>query len=225
MKNILASLLAVFGLSTQAQVAATPKVQTIDPKSLLFTLSTISDDLPRTISIGLTEAKSRLSIGEDDWAQVQFFPKSMESEVKRMLKELKDFERKNRVGIGWKNVYVRKLNHASLIIGVDASTKVAATTGSMLQKPPVLIAVGQLVGEVKDGFTVPLGGNIALYGVVSPTGVSSLAASVGEKPDDVKLTQAFSKLNAAYGLILVDWRSMLLLLGTSARGQIDVWQP
>ncbi|HRE81473.1 MAG TPA: hypothetical protein PLN52_10515, partial [Opitutaceae bacterium] len=80
-------------------------------------------------------------------------------------------------------------------------------------------------GRVKDGFTLPLGGNVTLYGYTSPEGIPVLGASVGQNPDDIKLSQAFIKLSSVSSLVLVDWRAQMLLVSANTSGGIDVWRP
>jgi hypothetical protein len=225
MLKAISSFLASVGISALASAQLPQKTELIDPKSVLFSVSTISDDLPTLEPIDARNATSKLVINEDDWTQVEFLPRSLLEDVKRMLRELSEFERANRVGVGWKNVYVRRFNRLAIIGGRDASKQIENSLGVARTAAPTLASVGRPAGRVKDGFSFSIGGNIALYGIETPNGVPVLGASVGEKPDDLKLTQAFVALNKKYGLILVDWRSKLILHGTTSRGQIEVWRP
>ena len=89
----------------------------------------------------------------------------------------------------------------------------------------VLYSTSTAGGRVKDGFVLPLGGNVTLYGYTTDEGIPVLGASVGQNPDDLKLVEAFTKLNTSAGLVLVDWRAQMLLISTKESGQIDVWRP
>jgi len=55
--------------------------------------------------------------------------------------------------------------------------------------------------------------------------VPVIGASLGPDPDDQALVRAFTRLNAALGLVLVDWKQQFILLDTSPNGKIKVWQP
>jgi hypothetical protein len=55
--------------------------------------------------------------------------------------------------------------------------------------------------------------------------VPVLAASLGPDPDNQSLVAAFSKLSASLGLVLVDWKSQFILLGTGPDGKVEAWQP
>jgi hypothetical protein len=50
-------------------------------------------------------------------------------------------------------------------------------------------------------------------------------ALIGDNADRIKFTEAFIKLNAAEGLILVDWRQQLALESVSSDGLIQFWRP
>src|SRR5947209_3975897 len=47
-------------------------------------------------------------INEDDWRQVEFIVDRDLPQVEREMAAIEDFKHANRVGLGWKNVYVRK---------------------------------------------------------------------------------------------------------------------
>jgi hypothetical protein len=82
-----------------------------------------------------------------------------------------------------------------------------------------------LVGRVAHGFTIPLGGGVALYGFHDDAGIPVLGASVGSGGDDQALVRAFTKLSATHGLILVDCRAQMLLVGVESGGDIKAWRP
>ena len=46
-----------------------------------------------------------------------------------------------------------------------------------------LFSSSTIGGQVKDGFTISLGGNVALYGYTNDEGIPVLGASVGQNPD------------------------------------------
>jgi len=64
-----------------------------------------------------------------------------------------------------------------------------------------------------------------LYGYVVDGDVPVIAALIRADPDDQALVTAFARLNAALGLVLVDWRSQLILVDTSPEGEVQVWRP
>lgn len=223
MKKLIASLLAFAGVTVSAQPLQSP--QKIDPKTILFSVPTLSDDIAALEQMDRALNGTDLAFHEDDWSQVEFLPKSLLPEIQRMLKEYKAFEQANRVQSGWRKVYVRKIERKPLISGAQSIQQLEKILGAKPGGALVLFSTGTAGGRVKDGFTLPLGGNVTLYGYTTSEGIPVLGASVGQNPDDSKLVQAFTKLNSASGLVLVDWRTQMVLVSTNASGQIDVWRP
>lgn len=191
----------------------------VDPGALLYSLPTISNDVAEREN-GAPPAPGDLTFHEDDWAQVEFFRHERLPELQRMLVELKTFERANRVTVsGWRNMYVRTLARAPVINGPNAVAHLEQALGIAKGPAPFVSA-----GRVRNGFTLPLGGGVALYGFVKDSHVPVLGASVGSTPDDQPLAAAFAKLNASDGLVLVDWRQQFVITGAKA-GKLSVWQP
>lgn len=223
MKRLLASIFALAGAVGAAE--AQPKVQTIDPRTVLFTTPTLSNDLAQLEPLLRNPGNGDLVLHEDEWSQVEFFPRSQLGEVQRVLQEYKPFERAQRVQSGWKKVYVRKIRRTPVFPGPDATRDLEGLLGVKVGTAPILFSGGAVSGSVKNGFSYPLGGNVALYGYRDSQGIPVLGANVGSNPDDSKLTSAFMKLNAERGLILVDWRAQLILVSVTLSGKIETWQP
>lgn len=224
MKRLLTSLLTLTGITGSAQPA--PVIQSLDPKAILFSVPTLSNDIAALEKMERTPDATDLVFHEDDWTQVEFIPKSLLPEIQRMLKEYKAFEQANRVpGSGWRNVYVRKIQRQPLVADPQPVQQLEKTLGAKAGGVLVLYSTGTTGGRVKDGFVLPLGGNVTLYGYTTNEGIPVLGANVGQNPDDIKLVQAFTKLNSSAGLVLVDWRAQMLLVSTKESGQIEVWRP
>ena len=94
MRKWLSSFLAMIGIVQPA--SADDSAQSIDPKSIMFTVPTISDDLAPLDPIVSPPKTDDPQMHEDDWGQVEFFHKSYQPELERMLKEYKAFEASNR---------------------------------------------------------------------------------------------------------------------------------
>lgn len=223
MKRLFALIRSVVGFSRLD--AKGQDSQTIDPNKILFTIPTLSDDLAPVEQVQLPIPDSAFTMHEDDWCQVEFFPKARLPQLHRMLKEYKSFERINRSSFGWKNVYVRRIERVPVLSGEQALTRLGSMFSSTVGQAPILHATTSLTGQVTNGFTMPLGGNIWLYGFVSDEEVPVLAALVGEHPDDAVLTAALCKLSHAEGLVLVDWKQQLVLTGVYSAGMVEVWRP
>ncbi len=198
------------------------KVQYIDPKKILFSIPTLSDDMAPLKSFSEKLSGKDFGFHEDDWCQIEFFSKSQLKTIQQILKEYKQFEQEHRVNQGWNAVYLRKIQRVPVMSSIQDLEKML---GAKAGDAPILFTHSSISGKVKNGFTLPLGGNITLYGYIDGNNIPVLGASVGKNPDDSRLTDAFLKLNASNGLFVVDWRAQLLIIGASSDSQVEVWRP
>jgi hypothetical protein len=197
----------------------------MDPNSILFSLPTISDDLPPLAPFEGDPCQTDVAFHEDEWSQVEFLPGGQLATVRRMLEAYKPFEVANRVKHGWRKTFVRKIDRAPVISGSEAVARLEAILGLKVGPAPVLFSTSSIMGRVKDGFSLPLGGSITLYGYAAPAGIPVLGALVDDDPDHHRLVEAFVRLNAAEALIVVDWRQQMTLESVDADGNIEVWRP
>ena len=223
MKKALAGLLALFGL---AGASSAQKQVLIDPRTILFSIPTISDDEAPTEALTGVVAPDDLVFHEDDWRQIEFFPASRQGEIQKKLSELAVFEKAHRHGVGWDKIYIRRFESAPVLPGPAGLDTLEAEFGASARPAPVVYHGDNVVnGRVAHGFSLPLGRNVALYGIQDSTGIPVLGASVQPGSDDLALSRAFAKLNASHHLILVDWRAHLLLVGVGADGNFEIWRP
>jgi hypothetical protein len=223
MKKLLAGLLALAGISqSMAEESKQPVI--MDPRQILLSIPTISDDIAAQDPADGAPADGALVFHEDDWTQLEFFTADRIDEVRRMLVELKTFEAAHRKGSAWTDLYIRKIERP-VVLGNEPLKRLS----SLLEKPagaaPYLSSAGSVTGRVRDGFTFALGGNVWLYGYTQDGNVPVLGALVGSNPDDTKLVDAFQRLNREAKLIFVDWRQQLLLISVKDDGQIETWSP
>lgn len=225
MRVALAGLLALTGLGST--VAAQQQVQMIDPNSILFSMSTISEDAAQLAPLNGEAGAADVTFHEDDWRQIEFFPASREQEIRQTLTALAAFEKEHRVGGGgWKKIYVRKLPARPVLAGSVALGTLAKDLGVAPGPGPVVNqGPDKILGRIAHGFSLPVGRGVALYGFSDATGVPVLGAHVAEGAEEEALTKAFVKLNARRHLILVDWRAHLLLSGVAPSGNFISWRP
>ena len=223
MKNIFTSLLAFARISDSAQSAQMP--QTLDPKSIIFSVPTLSNDIAPTELVKYSPTAADLVFHEDEWSQIEFLPESQLPEVQRLLTEYKPFEQQHRLEYGWREVYVRKINRISVTQNTTPLKQLETTLGVTSQPAPFLSSSGSVLGQVQNGFSFLVGSGITLYGYVSGQSIPVLGVIVENNSDNMALINTFVTLNAESGLILVDWISQQVLVSVTASGQVDVWQP
>jgi hypothetical protein len=214
MKKLFASLLAALGATSSPQAA-----QTVDINSVQYSMPTVAADPIEYVIPTKESFQGAPQFHEDEWAQLEFFPKSRLPEIQKALTEYKAFERENRVQYGWKKIYARSLKRSTVL----SSSSALQELGAFLPAP-ILVTSSKPLGQVKSGFSIKLGEGAHLYGLLDAKGVTVLAAHLAGA-DDMLLTQSFTKLNTKHGLILVDWRQQLVLVSVAPTGQIDVWRP
>jgi len=222
MKRILASLLAAVGFSSTTQAA--PKVQMIDVKSLQYTMPTVAADSIDYVVPTKESFQGAPQFHEDEWAQLEFFPKTRLGDIQKMLKEYKSFEVENRSKHGWKNCYARRIDRTPVLSSSISVKDIAGLVSGTAVPAPILGTFSQAFGQVKNGFSVELGKNAYLYGIRDEHGTTVLGASLAGA-DDMLLTKAFTSLSKNYSLILVDWRQQIILVSVAEDGQLDVWRP
>jgi hypothetical protein len=219
MKKFFASLL---NPKTKQQ---SENAQVIDPKKILFSVPTLSDDIASLEPLSEKPSTKDFGLHEDEWCQIEFFAKNQLKPIQQILKEYKQFEQAHRFHEGWNDVYIRKVQRVPVLSATHPITKLEELLGVKADVAPFLFTHSTISGRVKNGFTIPLGGNITIYGYVDNQDIPVLAASVGRNPDDSRLTDAFMKLNANSGLLLVDWRAQLLILAASGPSEVEFWRP
>jgi hypothetical protein len=223
MKRLFGRLLAVLALGS---VETTSQAgQTIDPSTILFSMSTISDD-SAPLEMSGPVSPTDVVFHEDEWRQVEFFPRSRLAEVQNNLKELKSFAQAHKRGIGWSKIYVRKIKPAAVVSGTGALGKLERQLGVHALAGPVLFAGSRnILGRVANGFALPLGGKVSLYGFQDSTGIPVLGANIAAGGNDQILTRAFSTVSTGERVILVDWRAQMVLISVTPDGQIEAWRP
>ena len=200
-------------------------IQFVDPKKILFSVPTLSDDIAELMPLNEKPNSKDFGFNEDEWCQIEFFPKNQLEIIQQTLREYKRFEQEHRVNEGWNDVYIRKIQRIPVLSDIHPTEKLEKLLGVKVSAAPFLFTSSAISGKVKNGFTIHLGGNIVIYGYVDKENIPVLGANVGENPDDSRLTNAFMKLNASAGLLLVDWRSQLLVIDTNNASNVKIWRP
>ncbi len=222
MKNILSALLATIGISSAVHADQTVKM--VDPKTIRFTMPTVAADSIQFVVPSKESFEGAPQFHEDEWGQLEFFPKARLTEIQSMLKEFKSFEKKNRTQYGWNDIFARKISRSPILPPGVSTTDLNSLVSGQLKPAPILGTASRALGQVKEGFAIKLGTNAHLYGISNSKGITVLGAHLAGA-DDMLLTKAFKQLSERYGLILVDWRQQLVLVSMAPNGKLDAWKP
>lgn len=223
MRKLFSILLMILGI--QPAVRAEAQTQMVDPKTVMFSMPTVAADDIKFVVPTKESFQGAPQFHEDEWCQLEFFPRSRLAEIQRRLVEYKAFEKQHRIQHGWNEIYARRISRETVVQGSDAVSAIASSIGAANRPSPILTTTSRPLGQVKDGFTLELAGSVLLYGLSAPDGIRVLGATVARGGDDSQLTKAYMTLFKKYGLLLVDWRSQQLLLSVDDKGGINVWRP
>lgn len=222
MKKLIASLMAAIGISSTPHAA--DRIETIDINKIRYTMPTVAADQIKFVVPTKESFAGAPQFHEDEWAQLEFFPKARLPEIQKLLKEYKVFEKANRTQYGWSKIYARQIARTPIAPPDISPKKLSIETQYQLLPAPILVTTSTPLGQVKDGFTLNLGTNAHLYGLANSKGIIVLAAHLAGA-DDMLLSHAFAALNKKYGLILVDWRQQFILVSVASNGEFSVWHP
>lgn len=223
MKKLLAPLMALFGAANAEQLK--PNVEMIDINAILYTMPTVAAD---SIEFSVPTPESFVGapqFHEDEWAQLEFFSESRLGEIQKALSEHKPFEKSHRGQYGWSKIYARHITRQPLFQSSQSLSHIASSFSAELGNSPILVTTSKPLGQVKNGFSFPIAPKVNLYGLSDSSGITVLGAILEPGADDHVLTEVFSKLNTEHNLILVDWRSQMILVAVEPSGQINVWRP
>jgi hypothetical protein len=176
------------------------KIETIDPRQVLFSLPTISDELP-PVAPGTTKLKKDvLEMAEDDWRQTEFVHLSHDLTIDRELADVAAIYAEKRQGQGFKELHVRKR--------IPEPLAAARIDLSALPAERYFDGVGfyGVAGLIAGGFALRMRSGIELYGVTRGGIVSALCVHVlarrGIDEADINALQALAR---EHQLCVVDW--------------------
>lgn len=223
MKKLIPALLAALGIGGAPTQAA--QVQQVDPKTIRYSMPTVAADKIEFVMPTKESFEGAPQFHEDEWCQLEFYPSARLAEVKQLLVEYKAFELRHRVEHGWNDIYARHVQRSTFVVGPGAVDQIAKSIGAARAPAPILTTTSSPLGQVKGGFTFRLPGSVLIYGLASEQGINVLAALVERGGEDLQLTKAFAALSRQSGLVLVDWRSQMVLVSSGPDGGISVWRP
>ncbi|PVZ83953.1 hypothetical protein C9426_24785 [Serratia sp. S1B] len=183
-------------------VLAKQEIFNIDPAKILFSLPTISDDLP--IVEAASSLENVLVLREDDWRQFEFLAIDMDEVVQQELQDILAIYHTQREEPGFKQLHVRK-RVAEPLPGVVLSLESLAQAFN-IEKRFSGVAFNNAAATIVNGFAwqtdsgwtffgqTDTQGNLVVLGLLPPQ--QAEAAVIAKQIDDFLL---------ANNLLLVDW--------------------
>lgn len=177
------------------------RVMMMDPKAILFSLPTISNELPACEPV---DAAPGLVLLEDDWRQIELITEGCSAKAEECLAHVKRIYRDHRQPSGaFDALHVRREVPEPLHGAEIALRALVAQLARGADMGGVLVH-GQ--GRVRDGFALQLPGGVSVYGLAPEGRVQVLGLVL---PDDADAAgaeaTALTGLMKEHHLILVDW--------------------
>jgi hypothetical protein len=178
------------------------KIESIDPRSVLFSLPTISNDLP-AIEPGSTKLnRNVLEIHEDDWRQTELIHLSLSAEIDEELADVARIYSEHRQGEFFNQIHVRRRIPAPL-----AAARIQSLSLSIPGAAPYDgLALYGVAGVVAGGWATKLASTADLFGVYQD-GFLAAVCLRGTVPPDAPEAGLLAGIAIAHGLCLVDWCS------------------
>lgn len=185
------------------------EVTTVDPKSLLYSLPTLSDEMPGLAEGTTKQGRATLELHEDDWRQLEFVSLSLQESVEKEMQSIARIHTQHREGPGFNALHIRsgvprplegtRLTRAELHGALGESTM--WLEGLSLQG---------VEGLVEGGFAARLASGLFVYGIEREEGVSVLGVeweprSGAALDEDTRLLTALAN---RWQLGLIDWCRM-----------------
>jgi hypothetical protein len=178
------------------------KVVLLDPKKILFTFPSICNylgELTVEPRIG-----NELIIHEDNWRNIEIVSRKFENDVDDDLREIFKVHQEERVGAGFKRLYVReKIEFPLFSVNISFSE-----IENLFKIDSKFSGLGydKGTGSVKDGFAFQTQGGIVFYGRKQGYDLREFCVAHcipnGKLAEDVNIFESFI---TKYDLCFIDW--------------------
>lgn len=196
------SLAAWLGL--RAKSARSPEGPRGVSPDAMYPCPTIHDALPAMEEAMESASEGQLVLHEDEWRQIELVPAESLAEVQACLAELDAFKQENRVGPGYRKVFLRRELKASLLARGMTLEQVLGGTERGAVGPLYVDWIGGR-RRVANGFSSRLPSGAIVYGEMSDGKLRVLALPSTSLQPDLPTAEAL-RAACTHGLALVDWQ-------------------
>lgn len=181
------------------------QTETVDPKDILYSLPTLSSELPDLEEGSTKLGRQVLEMHEDDWRQIELVALTLETSIENELRAVARIHQKHRQSAGFDAIHIRKEVPAPMQgswLTLDELRSYLGETASWFEG----VAFQGMTGVVAGGFAVKLASGVTLYGLQWGGRVQVLAL---RPPKGLTGAEADMRLVAGlatrHQLCLVDW--------------------
>ena len=176
------------------------RIETSESRDALYSLPTVSNDLPPTE--GPLLEGSELLLHGDDWRQIEFVTQAEEGIVDEELHIIAQIHRDAEVDGAFKAIHLRRRLEQPLQ-GVELSLDALRAAFPRAKESRVVFETSSQC--VNDSFSFFVTPHLILYGQGSVDRIEILAAAIVQHEAWTPGHEALQKLAAAHDVLLVDW--------------------
>jgi hypothetical protein len=180
-------------------------VQRLPPGDILYSLPTISNELPSMLAGSSKLEKRVLELHEDDWRQVEWVSDSLMDSVEGELAAIREIYAQHREPGGFRKLHVRTAIPDPLAATILTLEGFAGALGRDATKLDGVAAQG-VAGLVANGFAMRLLSSIEVYGL-SSEGRIRVIGFQNRQVNNAPLydLRNLAAIAAGHQLLLVDW--------------------
>jgi hypothetical protein len=195
-------------LKTGTVTMKVSEVKYVNPKDILMTLPTISNELPKVGTVPFSK-DSYFNMHEDDWRQIEFLSRGQLIAVEKELDNIRLIYEKHSVPINnssisaFNHLHVRTLIPDPIIFSENSPRleELKELFGSAPGSLTFSTSSGKPYGFVENGFSFNCGDEVVFYGNLA-NGNSIASLGVRNHEEAKMLCET---LKEKYDLLLVDW--------------------
>ena len=183
------------------------EVTQIDPAKILYSLPTISSDLPGVEAADSLE--NVLVVYEDDWRQFEFLSVRLENEIRQELEDILNIYQTQHDGSGFKQLHVRRRVDIPL---PEKSLSLAELDNVFsLEKTYDGIAFSNAAATVVNGFARQTVSGWIFWGQTDDSGyITTLCLRPGTHTESATIAPLMDDFVKQHQLLLVDWVQVFL---------------
>lgn len=221
----LVAVVATFWVRARKQAALARRARSaemLDPQELLFSLPTVADGVPPVVpDTASDDDPGAPTLHEDDWRQIEFRSSRERERVQEQLATIRAHVDINRVGIGFREVFVRPDPDVPIAGGALTVAEIVRELGAT-GATPVCLRSGDGANRAEDAFAVEVPGVGFVYGSERDGDVGTLGLAVVDRQPQLGEIDGVARLSARFDLILVDWLRQEIVPGRDAE-RLRAW--
>lgn len=191
------------------------ETRTVDPAEVLFSMSSICDDLPDLD--GPPDGESLLTVKDDLWRDVELVGPGNDAAIAANFAAIAEVQERFRSGSGFSRLHVRaepRRPLAGVRIGLAELAEAFGATAHFLR--PVAVTGA---GVVRHGYALDVSRDVHVYGVADDRLTVVGVHRTG--PADPRPAEALAGVLRGHGCELIDWRARLRFGGDDLPALVD----